>query len=197
MKWPVALVLPLVLLALVVACGEEAEMARTRASASTSTVSTAIADTPAGDTDPWLKIVPSGQTQTREGLTIRLEAVAIGAVEDVLGDAGTSTAELGNEWRDAKAVVAVALQVYNPTTVTITVPIYTNTRLVANDEQRGIDFLLSDVEVSILPSVREDMQVIAPISRYAGEDIETVRFVLEMSVLASPEETFDFMVAIP
>jgi hypothetical protein len=173
--------------------GEEA--ATTPAPAST--VNATIADTPTTDTDPWLKIVPSGQTQTREGLTITLEGVAVGMVEKVVGETGASAAELGNEWTDAKAVVAVRFEAYNPTTGTLTVPIYTNTKLVANDEQTGIDFLLSDVEVSILSGVREDMQVIAPISRYSAEDIETVRFVLEMSVLASPEETFDFTVAIP
>ena len=188
------------------ACDEEEqrgqEMPTTSSVATVDTSPTATREdtselTPTTETDPWLKMVASGETQTREGLSITLKGLAIGTVEKVLADNDISAAELGNDWTDAKAVIGVLFEVHNPTASTITVPIYTNTRIVANDEQVGIDFLLSDVEVSILSGVREDMQVIAPISRYAAEDIETVRFVLEMSVLPSPEETFDFTVAIP
>ena len=173
-------------------CGEE-EAERTPAARSA--ITTATAPAPAAETGPWLKTVPSGETQTRSGLEITVDGVALGTVEGVLADIPRD--RLGDEWANARTVVAVSFSARNPTDSTITVPIYTSAKLVANDQQSGIDFLLSDVEVSILPGVRQDMQVVAPISRYSAEQIRTVRFVLEMSVVASPEETFDFAVTIP
>lgn len=184
----------IIVAALLAACDEE-KAATTPVATSTATATTA--DTPTTETGPWLKMVASGETQTREGLSITLEGVGVGVAEEVLGEAGASGAELGSDWADAKAVVAVALEVHNPTAATITVPVYTNSTIVANDQQVGIDFLLSDVEVSILPGVRQEMHLVAPISRYSAEEINYVRFVLEMSVLAEQEETFDFAVSIP
>lgn len=193
--WPTAAGL-LIAAALLAGSGCAAEETAT-APVLTPTVSATTTDTSTPETDPWLRTAAGGQTQTRGGLTIRLGEVTVGAVEKALGEIGTPGAELGNEWTDAKAVVAVAFEVYNPTTSSITIPIHTNTRIVVNDQQVGIDFPLSDVEVSILPSALQEMQVVAPVSRYSAEEIETVRFVLEMSAPASPEETFDFTVAIP
>jgi hypothetical protein len=198
----IAIIAGLALLMAVVGVGcfwqddEEPSQSAATTPAATSTV-TATAETSISGTDPWLKIVASGETQTREGLSITLKGVAIGTTEKVLADIDTSAAELGNNWTDAKAVIGILFEVHNPTASTITVPIYTNSKVVANDQQAGIDFFLSDVEVSILSGVRKDMQVIAPISRYSAGEIRSVRFVLEMSVLPSPEETFDFTVAIP
>jgi len=184
----------LVVAALLAGCGDE-KAATTPAA--TSTVIATTGDTPTTGADPWLKKAASGETQERGGLSITLKGVAVGSVDEVLGQAGTSGAELGGDWAEAKAAVAVLIEARNPTERTITVPIYTNSRIVANDQQVGIDSLLSDVEVSLLPGVRQEMQLVAPIGRYSAEEIERVRFVLEMSVLASPEETFDFTVAVP
>ena len=127
-----------------------------------------------------------------------MKGVAIGTVENVLGALGISGGELGNGWADAKAVIAVAFEVHNTTTTTtIALPIHTNAKIVANDEQSGTESLISDVEASIQPGARRDMRVVAPISRYSAEEIESVRFVLEMTASPSPETTFEFEVAVP
>lgn len=165
--------------------------------AATSTVAAPIADISTIGIDPWLKIIGTRQSQTREGLSITMKGVAIGTVENVLGALGISSGELGNDWADAKAVIAVAFEVHNPTTTTIALPIHTNAKIVANDEQRGTESLISDVEASIQPGARRDMRVVAPISRYSAEEIESVRFVLEMSASPSPDTTFEFEVAVP
>lgn len=165
--------------------------------AATSTVAAPIADILTIGIDPWLKIIGTRQSQTREGLSITMKGVAVGTVENVLGALGISSGDLGNDWADAKAVIAIAFEVHNPTSSTITVPIYTNAKIVANDEQSGTESLISDVEASIQPGARRDMRVVAPISRYSAEEIESVRFVLEMTASPSPETTFEFEVAVP
>ena len=165
--------------------------------AATSTVAAPIADISTIGIEPWLKIIGTRQSQTREGLSITMKGVAIGTVENVLGALGISSGELGNDWADAKAVIAIAFEVHNPTTTTIAVPIHTNAKIVANDEQSGTESLISDVEASIQPGARRDMRVVAPISRYSAEEIESVRFVLEMTASPSPETTFEFEVAVP
>jgi hypothetical protein len=165
--------------------------------AATSTVAAPIADISTIGMDPWLKIIGSRQSQTREGLSITMDGVAIGTAESVLGALGISSGDLGNDWADAKAVIAIAFEAHNTTSSTITVPIHTNTRIVANDDESGTESLISDVETSIQPGARRDMRVAAPISRYSAEEIESVRFVLEMSASPSPDTTFEFEVAVP
>ena len=165
--------------------------------AATSTVAAPIADISTIGIEPWLKIIGTRQSQTREGLSITMKGVAIGTVENILGALGISSGELGNDWADAKAVIAIAVEVHNPTTTTIAVPIHTNAKIVANDEQSGTESLISDVEASIQPGARRDMRVVAPISRYSAEEIESVRFVLEMTASPSPDTTFEFEVAVP
>ncbi len=175
-------------------CGSD-EAATTPAA--TPIVTTPVADISAIGVDPWFKIVGTSQSQTREGLSITMEGVAIGTIDSVLGALGISSVDLSNDWADAKAVLAVAFEVDNTTADTITVPIYANGKIVANDQEIGIDPLVSDVDVSIPPGVRRDMRVAVPVSRYSADEIESVRFLLDMSASPSPETTFDFEVAVP
>jgi uncharacterized protein GlcG (DUF336 family) len=165
--------------------------------AATSTVAAPIADISTIGIDPWLKIIGTRQSQTREGLSIKMDGVAIGTAESVLGALGISSGDLGNDWADAKAVIAIAFEAHNTTSSTITVPIHTNAKIVANDEQSGTESHISDVETSIQPGARRDMRVAVPISRYSAEEIESVRFVLDMSASSSPDTTFQFEVAVP
>jgi hypothetical protein len=146
----------------------------------------------------WDKVIPVNRSQTRDGLQLTLEGIALGTPSKML-DAKDQEV-FGETYPNSKSVLAVKLEAYNTAATTSSLPVYTSTTALVNDEQVGMDMTLSDVETEILSGAKKDMTAIFIVTRYTSSEIHTVRFVLQKTIsftLPESETTYDFTVQVP
>lgn len=146
----------------------------------------------------WAWMVTSGERQTRGGLELTLLGAGAVVPDQVL--APEDFAAMPTRAQTAKAFVVVSIAAHNPTSETITLPVYTSSTLLVNDEQLDMDMLFSTVETEILPNADIDMALVFLTQRYAPDEIRTLRFVLEKELSFSrpaSETTYDFQLTVP
>jgi hypothetical protein len=146
----------------------------------------------------WDKAIPVGKSQTRQGLQLTLGAIGLGSPSKVLKPQDQE--QFAKAYPNAKSILVVELEAYNPTSATSSLPVYTSTTALVNDEQVDIDMTLSDVTTEILSGARKDMTAIFIVTRYTPDEIHTVRFVLQKTIsftLPESETTYDFTVPVP
>jgi hypothetical protein len=146
----------------------------------------------------WDKAIPVGESQTREGLQLTLGAIGLGTPSKVLS--AKDQEQFAKAYPNAKSILVVELEAYNRAAATSSLPVYTSTTALVNDEQVDIDMTLSDVATEILSGARKDMTAIFIVTRYTPDEIHTVRFVLQKTIsftLPESETTYDFTVHVP
>lgn len=155
-------------------------------------------DSTAVQADPYDKIVDIGESQTREGLELILDGIAIGDPSKVLNEQQSQYFKA--TYPGVRSIVIVQFEAVNTTATTSFLPVYTSTTALVNDEQVDIDFLLSEVEIEVLSGARVQMRAVFPVTRYTPDQIMNIRFLLEKTFsLTQPESetTYDFTVHVP
>ena len=167
----------------------------------TQTAAPPTAEPPAPTTTPtnelFDKVIPVNESQTREGLQLTLEGIAIGAPSKL---SAQDQKVFRETYPNGKSILMVQLMAYNTAPTTSSLPVYTSTTALVNDEQVDLDMTLSNVETEILSGARKEMVAVFIVTRYTPTEIHTVRFVLQKSIsftLPESETTYDFTVQVP
>jgi hypothetical protein len=145
-----ASLLPLMAIGSFACAGSERGQSLSNSRASTSPT---VAPDPA---DRLERTVRVGDAQTIDGIRITLDGIGLTTLER-LAESPAQLDSMREQYPGTQSVVIVYFSVRNNTLSTDTLPIYTSTSALVNDEQLDLDFVLSDVEIDVLPGANVEM----------------------------------------